>query len=198
MHGMSSSSPPYVLAIGDSLTAGYGLPAAASFAARLQSLIRRQHPEAVVRNAGVSGDTTEGGVRRLPRLLASLTRKPDLAIVELGANDLLRGIHPDRTRANLDQILDQLGQCGIPTLLATFDVPDFLGALTQSYDGMFAALAAKHDVASAPFFPPGVLGHPQLVLNDRLHPNARAIELIAAAFLPAVTAALDRSRVQAV
>ncbi|RDE06126.1 arylesterase [Sphingomonas aracearum] len=194
---MPISSSPYVLAIGDSLTAGYGLPASASFAARLQHLLRHQDPGATVRNAGVSGDTTEGGLRRLPRLLASLTRKPDLAIVELGANDLLRGIPPERTRANLDAILAQLGACGIPVLLATFEVPRFLSALAAGYDGMYAALAAKHGAALAPFFPQGVLGHPELVLRDRLHPNARAIELVAEGFLPAVTAALSRGRAEA-
>jgi acyl-CoA thioesterase I len=193
MQCMSASSSPDVLAIGDSLTAGYGLAQSASFAAQLQILLRARYPHGVVRNAGVSGDTTEVGLRRLPRLLASLTAKPDLAIVELGANDLLRGIAPQRTHANLDKILDQLGQCGITTLLATFEVPTFLSALAPPYHGMYATLAAKHGVALAPFFPAGVLGHPELVLPDRLHPNGRAIQLIAAALLPAVMAALDRS-----
>lgn len=194
---MPLPSTPYILAFGDSLTAGYGLPRPASFAAQLEALLRRRHTGATVQNAGVSGDTTEGGLRRLPRLLASLKRKPDLAIVELGANDLLRGIPPERTRANLDAILQQLRECGIPTLLATFDVPRFLTPLAARYDGMYAALAAKHGAALAPFFPPGVLGHPNLVLPDRLHPNARAVELIATAFLPAVTAAFDRNSAEA-
>lgn len=194
---MPLPSTPYILAFGDSLTAGYGLPRPASFASQLETLLRPGHATATVQNAGVSGDTTEGGLRRLPRLLASLKRKPDLAIIELGANDLLRGIAPERTRANLEAIVEQFGQCGIPTLLATFEVPRFLTPLAARYDGMYEALAAKHRAALAPFFPPGVLGHPDLVLPDRLHPNARAVELIAAAFLPAVTAALDRHRVEA-
>jgi acyl-CoA thioesterase-1 len=194
---MSASFSPYILAIGDSLTAGYGLPPSASFAAQLQGMMRRDHPDALVQNAGVSGDTTDGGLRRLPRLLASLTCKPNLAIVELGANDLLRHVPPERTRANLDQILDQLRQCGIPVLLATFEVPRFLATVAPGYDGMYAALAAKHGAAVAPFFPPGVLGHPDLVLPDGLHPNGRAIAQIAGAFLPAVTAALDRGRAEA-
>lgn len=194
---MSASSSPYLLALGDSLTAGYGLPADAAFAAQLQRRLRSRHPGAVVRNAGVSGDTTEGGLRRLPHLLSSLTRKPDLAIVELGANDLLRGIAPRRTHDHLDQILTQIGQCGIRSLLATFEVPPFLAHLGGGYDGMYAALRAKHGVALAPFFPAGVLGHPELVLPDRLHPNGAAIALIAAAFLPAVIAALDDGAVRA-
>ncbi len=96
---------PFVLALGDSLTAGYGLPATASFSVKLQHSLRESHATALVQNAGVSGDTTEDALRRLPRVLSSLVRKPDLAIVELGANDLLRGLAPVRTRTNLDQIL---------------------------------------------------------------------------------------------
>lgn len=194
---MPTTSFPYILAIGDSLTAGYGLPAAAAFPAQLQTRLRAVFPDAAVQNAGVSGDTTEGGLRRLPRLLASLTRKPDLAIVELGANDLLRGIAAERTRANLDAMLEQLGACAIATLLASFEVPRFLGALATQYDGMYAALAAKHDAALAPFFPAGVLGHADMVLADRLHPNARAIELVAAGFAPAVLRTLESAKAEA-
>lgn len=194
---MTRTDAPYILAIGDSLTAGYGLDRTASFAARLEVLLREQRQGAAVQNAGVSGDTTGDGLRRLPALLASLTHKPDLAIVELGANDLLRGVPPGRTRANLDTILGELGRCGIPALLATFEAPPFLGSMASHYDGIYADLATRHGIASAPFFPPGVLGHPALVLADRLHPNARAIEMVARAFLPAVIAALDGSRAKA-
>ena len=197
MGRMTINTAPYVLALGDSLTAGYGLELSASFAARIEMLLRERRPGAVVHNAGVSGDTTEGGLKRLPRLLASLTVRPDLAIVELGANDLLRGVPPERTRANLDAILDELGRCGIPALLATFEAPRFLGPMAAQYDGIYAALAAKHGLATAPFFPAGVLGHPELVLADRLHPNARAIEIVAAAFLRAVLAALAGDRSEA-
>jgi acyl-CoA thioesterase I len=197
MNTMIGNDAPYILAIGDSLTAGYGLDRSASFAARLEALLRQQRQGAVVQNAGVSGDTTEDGLRRLPALLASLTRKPDLAIVELGANDLLRGVPPGRTRANLDAILGELDRCGIPALLATFQAPRFLGPMVSQYDGIYADLAIRHGIASAPFFPPGVLGHPALVLADRLHPNARAIEIVAKAFLPPVLAALENGQAEA-
>lgn len=197
MHQVNSDDAPYVVALGDSLTAGYGLHRDASFAARLEALLRETWLGAVVQNAGVSGDTTEDGLRRLPRLLASLRRKPDLAIVEFGANDLLRGVPPSRTRGNLDTILRELGRCGIQVLLATFEPPRFLGTMAAQYDGIGAELAASHGIASAPFFPPGVLGHPGLVLADGLHPNARANEIVAKAFLPAVLAALRRSRAKA-
>lgn len=195
--GMLPDPSPYIIALGDSLTAGHGLPSTASFAARLQALLRDHRPGAVVQNAGISGDTTEGGLRRLPRLLAGLSRKPDLCIVELGANDFLRGIAPDRTRANLDAILHALVQCGIPALLATIEPPRFLGALGARYRGIHAELAVRHGAATAPFFPPGVLGHADLVLADGIHPNARAIDLVAAAFLSATLAALDRDRAAA-
>jgi acyl-CoA thioesterase-1 len=188
---------PYVLAFGDSLTAGYGLPAAASFAARLQSALRERFAGAVVHNAGVSGDTTAGGLKRLAPVLTRLTRKPDLVIVELGVNDLLRGFPPERTRANLDAILGELARCGLPTLLATFEAPPFLAALRTQYRAMYVELAAKHGIATAPFFPRGVLGHPDLVLADRLHPNARAIAMVVDALLPVVCAALPHSRSEA-
>lgn len=188
---------PWILAFGDSLTAGYGLAADASFARRLELLLRRHWPRAVVHNGGVSGDTTESGLRRLAPLLAALTAKPDLAIVELGANDLLRGIPPARSRANLDAILEEFVRCGIPVLLATLEAPAFLGPVAAGYNAIYPQLAAKHGVPTAPFFPAGILGHPDHVLADRLHPNARAIERIADAFLPAVLDALREARARA-
>ena len=189
---MPTYSTPYVLALGDSLTAGYGLPTRDSFAAKLQLALRDRHPDATVHNAGVSGDTTADALRRLPRVLSSLARKPDLVIVELGANDLLRGVAPGRTKANLDEILGTLTSCGIAIFLTTFEVPPFLRAHAPSYDGMYADLAARHGADHAPFFPPGVMGHPRLTLPDGLHPNARAIELVVAHLLPAIVSALDR------
>jgi acyl-CoA thioesterase-1 len=192
-----TNSAPYVLAFGDSLTAGYGLPSTASFAACLQTALRERFAGTVVHNAGVSGDTTAGGLKRLAPVLTSLTRRPDLVIVELGANDLLRGFPPERTRANLDAILGELARCGLPALLATFEAPPFLAALRTQYRALYAALAAKHGVVTAPFFPPGVLGHPDLVLADRLHPNARAIAMVVDALLPVVCAALPHSRSEA-
>ncbi|RST29445.1 arylesterase [Sphingomonas ginkgonis] len=194
---MTPTDKPFVLAFGDSLTAGYGLAPAESFAARLQLLLRQRFPAAAVRNAGLFGDTTESGRARLPRLLSGLTRRPDLAIVELGANDLLRGIPAARSRANLDAIVGDFGRAGIPVLLAGFEVPRLLAAVAGHYDGIHAEVAARHRVPLAPFFPPGVLGRPGLVLADGLHPNARAIEQIAAAFLPAVLAALGDDRSEA-
>ena len=182
---------PYVLAIGDSLTAGYGLTAAHAFPAQLQCLLRERHRHAVVQNAGVSGDTSGMALARLPRLLSSLRRLPGLAIVELGANDLLRAVQPQQTRANLDAILGELERCGIPVLIAAMEAPRFLGRFAAACDAIYTDLAAKHGVPVRPFFPPGVLGNPALTLPDRLHPNARAIALIAEHLAPAVLSALD-------
>lgn len=184
---------PYVLAVGDSLTAGYGLAPHDAFSPQLQLRLRRHHDEAVVQNAGVSGDTSASARARLPRLLCSLTLKPDLAIVELGANDVFCGMPLDLTRANLDAMLTEMARCGIPTLIAAMSARSFLGAFAKVYDTVYADLAAKHRMPVHPFFPAGVLGDPNLALPDRLHPNAQAISLIADHMLPAVLEALSRS-----
>lgn len=182
---------PFLLALGDSLTAGHGLAPGQSFAARLQVRLREQHPHALVHNAGVSGNTAGDALQRLPRVLAALRHRPDLAIVELGANDLLRGIPPARTRATLGLIIEELGRCAIPVLLATLEPPAPLAGFAQAYGEIYAQLAATHGVRTHPFFPPGILGHRDYVLADRIHPNAAGIDLAARTMLPALIAALD-------
>ena len=181
---------PLILAFGDSLTAGYGLAPHEAFPARLEALLRDEAPGARVINAGVSGDTTTSALARLSRLLSRLEQRPDLAVVELGANDLIRGIPPDRTARNLDAILREFTRCAIPVLIASIDPPALLGALGAGYAGIHARLGALHGMPVHPFFPPGVLGHRDHVLRDRLHPNALAIRRVAEAMLPAVRAAL--------
>lgn len=182
-----------VLAFGDSLTAGYGLARDQSFPAQLEALLRRSRPDAQVLNAGVSGDTTASGRARLPRVLSRLQTRPDLAIVALGANDLLRGVAPARMRENLDSILRSFADCGIPVLLAGMMALPFLGGFALAYNAVFPALAARHRVAFYPFFLDGVVGDPGLVLADGIHPNARAIGIVAGRILPHVEAALKAS-----
>ncbi len=114
---------PLLLAFGDSLVAGYGLPASQSFPAQLQHRLGERHEGVRVINAGVSGNTTSAALRRLPAVLSRLTGRPDLAIVQIGANDVLRGFAPAQTRANVDAILTELGRCGIPVLLTTLEPP---------------------------------------------------------------------------
>lgn len=188
-------SAPFVFAFGDSLTAGYGLKPDESFPRRLESLLRERRPGAVVQNAGVSGDTSAGGRARLARVLAGLRARPDLAIVELGANDLLRGIAPERMRENLDAILRELARCGAPALLTGMWAPPFLGAFAERYNRVFPELARAHGVPLYPHFLGGVMGDPKLTLRDRVHPNAEAIGIVAARILPHVEAALgDRAQ----
>jgi acyl-CoA thioesterase-1 len=182
---------PLILAIGDSLIAGYGLPAADSFPVQLQASLRRACPSARVVNAGVSGDTTADVLRSLPRMLSALDQRPALAIVQVGPNDVLRQVPVDRTRAHLDQVLLSLGNCGIPVLLTTVDPPMFIRDRAAAYLGIHAALAAEHGATVWPFFPPGVLGHADMVLADRVHPNAKAIAAVVAAMLPIVERMLE-------
>ncbi|WCT72641.1 arylesterase [Sphingomonas naphthae] len=192
--GSHTDLSPLILAFGDSLTAGYGLGAKESFAAQLEASIRGRMPLARVQNAGVSGDTSERALARLPRLLSSLLRRPDLAIVELGANDFLRGIPLERTRANLDAIITELSRCGIPVMLAAMQAPRSLGAFAEKCDALYADLARKNAIPVVPFFPAGVIGNPGLTLPDRIHPNAAAIRLIVRGMLPAVLDALISQR----
>lgn len=188
---------PLILAFGDSLTEGYGLASSQSFASQLGALLQDRHPGAEVINAGLSGDTTTSALARLPRVLSQLKQRPDLVIVELGANDLLRGIPLELTSANLDAIIRELDRCGLPVLLAQMEAPAFLGAFAQSCSAIYAKLGDRHGITIAPFLPKGILGNPSLTLHDRVHPNAAGTALIAKAFLPAVERELDRLTRQA-
>lgn len=183
---------PYLLAFGDSLVAGYGLAPDQAFPKRLEAMLATRRPGAVVENAGMSGDTTASGRARLPRVLSRLIRRPDLAILELGANDVIRGVDPARTRDHLDWMLGEFERAGIPVLLAGMLAPPFLGAWAARFNAVYPELAERHGAAFYPFFLDGVVGDRSLVLADGIHPNARAIDMIAARILPHVEAALGR------
>ncbi len=187
---IADTAYPHVLAFGDSLTAGYGLPASQSFPAQLQALLRRSFPAAQVRNAGVSGDTTRSGLVRLPKLLSGLRTKPDLAIVELGANDMLRFVDPATIRQNLDAILTEFARCDIAVLLAGMVAPPILGAVAARFNALYPDLAARHAVPLYPFFLNGAIGAPDLTIADRIHPSAKAVGIVARNILPSVVAAL--------
>lgn len=184
-------SGPYLLAFGDSLTAGYGLAPTMAFPKQLERLLRARRPDALVDNAGVSGDTTASGRARLPRTLSRLTRRPDLAIVGLGGNDLLRAFDPALTKANLDWMLGEFGRIGVPVLLAGMLAPPFLGEWAQRFNAVFPDVARAHGAALYPFFLDGVVGDRGLTLADGIHPNARAVGIVAERILPHVEAALD-------
>ncbi|HVF95048.1 MAG TPA: GDSL-type esterase/lipase family protein [Sphingomonas sp.] len=181
---------PLILAVGDSLIAGYGLRPADSLPAQLEARLRRRRPAARVINAGQSGDTTGGLLRRLPAVLSRLDHRPELAIVQIGPNDVLRQIEPARMRADLDAILLEFERCAVPVLLTIVAPPPILASRAGAYLGIHEAAAARHGARTCAFFPADVLGHPQMVLPDRVHPNAAAIARVADALLPAVEQAL--------
>ncbi|WP_420822903.1 arylesterase [Sphingomonas solaris] len=182
-----------VLAFGDSLTAGYGLKPNESFPAQLEASLRRQGVAARVHNAGVSGDTTAGGKARLAWVLNALKAKPDLAIVELGANDMLRGLPVAQARGNLDAILGELQRRRIPVLLAGMrSAPNMGRAYVAGFEGMYPTLAGKYRAGLYPFFLDGVTGQRGLTLPDGLHPTARGVGVIVRGITPRVKAALAR------
>lgn len=181
-----------VLAFGDSLTAGYRLKPNESFPAQLETMLRAEGRNVRVHNAGVSGDTTAGGKARLAWVLNSLKQKPDLAILELGANDMLRGQDPNLTRANLDAMLTEFGKRGIPVVLAGMFSAQNLGVrYLDEFNAIYPDLAKKHDATLYPFFLKGVAFNRPLLLDDGIHPNKAGVALIAKNILPTVRKALD-------
>ncbi|MEF2553563.1 arylesterase [Aurantimonas sp. A2-1-M11] len=183
-----------IVAFGDSLSAGYGVNPGESFPEQLQTALRETGRDVAVANAGVSGDTTSGG---LARLEWSVPQDADLVIVELGANDALRGIAPQITERNLDQILAMLQGRDQAVLLAGMMAPPNMGAdYAADFDGIYKRLADKYDVALYPFFLDGVAAEPALNQDDGMHPNAKGVAVIVARILPAVTEALDAIRAE--
>jgi acyl-CoA thioesterase I len=179
-----------IVALGDSLTAGYNLPASAAFPTVLQRELRKAGLAVTVENAGVSGDTASAGRDRLDWSVADGT---DLVIVELGANDALRGIDPKVTEAALDEILSRLKARKIDVLLAGMLAPPNNGPqYAEAFNGIFRRLAAKHGVALYPFFLDGVAGNARLNLPDGIHPTASGVEEIVRRILPAVSAEVKR------
>jgi len=176
--------PLKLLALGDSLTAGYGLPSSESFPVRLQAALAAAGLSVSVINAGVSGDTSAGGRARIDWLLAD---KPDFALVELGGNDGLRGIDPQVTYDNLDAMLARLARDKVPVLLAGMLAPPNLGReYGDAFKDVFPRLAEKHHVPLYPFFLDGVAAQPDLNQADGIHPNAKGVDVIVARILPYV------------
>lgn len=183
-----------MLAFGDSLTAGYQLKPGESFPAQLEAALRRDGRQVRVHNAGVSGDTTAQGRARLPWVLNSLKATPDLAIVALGANDMLRGQPVAAAEANLDAILTELRQRNIPVILAgMYAAPNLGPAYGREFNAMFPALARKHGATLYPFFLNGVAAQPRLLLPDGMHPNRQGVAVMVANLLPTVRRELDRA-----
>jgi acyl-CoA thioesterase-1 len=172
----------HILALGDSLFAGYGVKPAESYPARLEAALRAHGVNARIANAGVSGDTTAGGLERLSFTLNSRPQAPDLVIISLGGNDMLRGLAPDQTRTNLEAIVAEFRRREIPVLLMGMLAPPNLGADYRSkFDAIYPALAEKHGVSLVPFFLKAVIDKPDLSQQEHIHPTARGIEEIVAA-----------------
>lgn len=182
-----------ILALGDSLFAGYGVGREASYPARLEQALRARGINARVINAGVSGDTSAAGRARLAFTLDALERKPDLVIIELGGNDLLRRISPEETRRNLDAMLQELERRQIRALLMGMRAPPNYGPEYQArFDALYAELAREHDVALVPFFLEPIYRDPAMFQSDRIHPTREGIDRLVAATLDAVAQALPR------
>lgn len=173
-----------IIALGDSLTAGLGLPASQAFPVVLERLLRERGADVVVVNAGVSGETSAAGRSRLSWVLAE---EADVVIVELGANDALRGLDPAAMETNLGAILRKIQDRGMRSILAGMRAPRNLGeAYTKRFDAVFPRLAERYGVAFYPFFLAGVAGMPELNQADGIHPNAEGVEEIARRMLPVV------------
>jgi acyl-CoA thioesterase-1 len=173
-----------VLAFGDSLTAGFGLPREQSFPAQLERRLRADGIEVHIVNAGVSGDTTAGGRARLDWSLAD---RPDLVILALGANDMLRGIPPATVRANLEAMIERIKASGARVLLVGMRAsPNWGAAYEREFNRIYPELARAHEVALYPFFLDGVAMDPELNLPDGLHPNARGMAAIVERIAPLV------------
>jgi acyl-CoA thioesterase-1 len=185
-------TPLTIVAFGDSLTAGYGVKAGESFAAQLQMALQAKRHKVKIVNAGVSGDTTAGGLERLDW---SLQPKPDGVILELGANDALRGVDPKETRANLDKILAKLKAENIDVLIAGMKAPSNWGADYQKeFDAIYPELATKYGATLYPFFLEGVALDRAFVQADGLHPTAKGVAEIVKRIMPDVEKLLTRIR----
>lgn len=180
-----------VLAFGDSLYAGYGVLQQQSFPSVLERTLKEQGIAATVRNAGVSGDTTQAGAQRLAFTLDGLPLKPDLVVLGLGGNDMLRGLDPAETDRNLRTMLDELKRRDIPVLLTGMVAAPNMGPDYQRrFDAIYPALAKDYDAPLYPFFLDGVIGDRALMLEDSVHPNPDGIERVTARVAPLVADAL--------
>lgn len=183
-----------ILAFGDSLFAGYNVEQAEAYPAKLELALRAQGINARIANAGVSGDTSAAAAQRFAFTLDNQPVQPQLVIVELGGNDLLRGLSPRETRANIANILKELKARKIPVLLMGMRAPPNLGAEFQrEFDAIYPALAKEYGAALVPFFLEAVYDKPDLLQDDKIHPTARGIEELVAATSADVVKALPEA-----
>jgi acyl-CoA thioesterase-1 len=185
------AAPLKILAFGDSLTAGLGLPDTDSFASKLEAALKARGHDVVIVNSGVSGDTASDGAARLDW---SVTDDIGAVIVEFGGNDALRGVDPAITRSALDSILTGLAERKLPVLLVGMYAPRNLGAqYVEAFDRIYTELAAKHDVLLYPFFLEGVAGQPTVNQADGMHPTAAGVDVIVERITPSVEKLIERA-----
>jgi len=188
----AGEAPVTLVVLGDSLVAGYGLEAGQAFPEKLGEALRARGYKIDVVNAGVSGDTSAGGLERLDW---SVPETATAVIVELGANDALRGLDSATTRKNLDAILSRLDQRGVATVLAGMLAPPNMGpAYEKAFNPIYPELAKKHGALLYPFFLDGVAAQPALNQADGMHPNVAGVDKIVARFLPTAELLLERAK----
>ena len=189
----AADRPLKIVVLGDSLSAGFGLSADAAFPSRLAEALKSSSPAVAITNAGVSGDTASGG---LDRLDWSVPDGTDAVILELGANDALRGLDPKLTKAALDTILRRLEERHIAVLFAGMRAPRNMGSdYAREFDAIYPALASTHQVVFYPFFLDGVAADPKLNQGDGMHPNSAGVDVIVTRILPRVEELITRARV---
>lgn len=184
-----------ILALGDSLFAGYGLEPGQSYPAHLEAALKAKGIKAHVINAGVSGDTTAGGLQRADFVLKSLTKPPALVVISLGGNDMLRGLSPAETRKNLDALLAKFAAANVSVLLLGMLAapnlgPDYAG----QFNPIYPALAKKHGAKLVPFFLQPLIEKPELIQADHIHPTLAGIDVLVGSTVDTVAEALPKGR----
>nr|WP_245566210.1 arylesterase [Stappia stellulata] len=188
----AGSDPVKIVALGDSLTAGYQLAPEAAFPVQLEAALKARGHNVEVVNAGVSGDTSSGGLARLDW---SVGEAADAVIVELGANDALRGVPVASVRENIDAIVARLDERGLPVLVAGMRAPRNMGEdYAAAFDAIFPEVAEKHGALLYPYFLEGVPVSRETVLPDGMHPTQKGVALIVEGILPDVEALIERAR----
>ncbi|PQM27834.1 arylesterase [Sphingopyxis lindanitolerans] len=189
------ANAPLIIAFGDSLYAGYQLGPKEGLAPQLQAALAADGVAARVQNAGVSGDTTAAGRQRLAYVLDHAKAKPALVLLGLGGNDMLRGIDAAQTRANLDAMLAELKKRGIPVVLTGMVAAPNMGPdYARKFNPIYPELAAKYDTSLYPFILDNVVGKPELMLGDHIHPNAEGVKIVVAGLAPLVESALPDAK----
>ncbi len=188
----AADRPVKIVALGDSLTAGYGLAQQDAFPEKLEKALKAKGVAVEIENAGVSGDTASGGLSRLDWSVAD---GADAVILELGGNDMLRGVDPKVTRAALEAIIERLKTRGIEVLLAGMRAPPNMGGdYGRDFETIFSDLAAKHGLVYYPFFLQGIAAQAKFALRDGMHPNAAGVSQIVAGIMPKVEELIARVR----